>query len=277
MQTVYVDVLIILNTYVNFALLRITGIIGKRKLNRLRLFLGALLGGIYSLVILLDGIPEFASFFMKLAVCGFMVLVSYGGHGAVAFIKDGAVFLGVSFAFAGIMLALWLFKAPEGMLFNNGEVYFRFDIMMLLVFTVLAYAAVRIIYFFGEKRAPKGSIYDVEIFLGEEKIYCRGLCDSGNGLRDYFTSLPVILVSPGKIKGLDEKSAGIRLIPCSTVTGNELIPVIRPQKVRIRGTDRDFFTKDVLIGISKTKINNGEFDAILPFETVGTGGEKCVK
>ncbi|MGN1117396.1 MAG: sigma-E processing peptidase SpoIIGA, partial [Acutalibacteraceae bacterium] len=44
MQTIYADVLVILNTYVNFALLRLTALIDKSKVKRLRIFLGALLG-----------------------------------------------------------------------------------------------------------------------------------------------------------------------------------------------------------------------------------------
>ena len=148
MQTIYADVLVILNTYVNFALLRLTALIDKSKVRRLRIFLGALLGGFYSLIILCENIGDFTIFLSKAVVSVLMVLIAFGFDSLKGFLRSFAVFFGVSFGFAGLMLALWLFAAPNSMVFNNGTVYFNFDTMTLLILTALSYALVRLIFLY---------------------------------------------------------------------------------------------------------------------------------
>lgn len=270
-MVIYADVLIILNTYINFILLRLTGYFIGADISRLRLFSGALFGGLYSLVILVDGMPDWLSLIFKISVSVLIVLISFRQYNFLSFVKSFLTFFSVSFVFAGLMLAIWIFVSPDTMMYNNGTVYFGFDTMTLLVITMVCYVVLRLIYFFIERRTDKGSLFYVEIYVPGETVKCRALSDSGNSLRDCFTALPVILVSEEKVKGLlnckDEetkKALKVRYIPFSTIGGNGVIPVFRPEKVRIYGVGCDFETKDVLIGQSVTKIRNGEFEALLP-------------
>lgn len=281
MQTVYADVLVILNTYVNFALLRLTAVIDRKKVGRLRIFLAALIGGVYSLIILWEDLGNIFVLISKITVSVLMVLAAFGFVNLRSFLRSFAVFFGVSFVFAGLMLALWLFAAPDGMLFNNGTVYFRFDTMTLLVLTALSYALVRLIFLFGEKHTPKGSIYDVCITLCGKEIKCSGLCDSGSSLCDWYTSLPVILISPELIEnippGFFESETNTRFIPAQTAGGETLIKIFRPDKIQIKGTDCDLATSDAYIGISPTKLTSGEFRAVIPHKIIKEAKGKCLK
>lgn len=277
-MVIYADVLIILNTYINFILLRLSGYFVGAEISRLRLFAGALFGGIYSLIILVDGMSEWLSVLLKITVSAFIVLMSFRQHNVRSFIKCFLSFFTVSFVFAGLMLALWIFVSPDTMMYNNGAVYFGFDTMTLLVTTTVCYAVLRLIYFFIEKRSAKASLYYIEIYALEEVIKCRALLDSGNSLRDYFTSLPVILVSEEKLRTLlmcenesIKRELKVRYIPFSTVGGEGVISVFRPKKVRIYGAGCDFETDNILIGQSKTKIKNGEFEAVLPCDILQEG------
>lgn len=268
MQTIYADVLVILNTYVNFALLRLTALIDKSKVRRLRIFLGALLGGFYSLIILCENIGDFTIFLSKAAVSVLMVLIAFGYDSLRGFLRSFAVFFGVSFGFAGLMFALWLFAAPNSMVFNNGTVYFNFDTMTLLILTALSYALVRLIFLFAERRTPKGSIYELKITVENTDICCRGLLDSGSSLCDWYTSLPVILISPELIEKIPESffedNTKTRLIPAQTAGGETLIRIFKPQSIHIKGIDCDISHADAYIGISNTRLRNGEFRAIIP-------------
>lgn len=269
-MVIYADVLIILNTYINFILLRLSGYFVGAEINRLRLFCGALSGGVYSLIILADGMPEWVSAALKIAVSVLIVIISFRQHNIRSFIRSFLSFYTVSFVFTGLMLALWIFVSPDTMMYNNGTVYFGFDTMTLLVTATVCYAILRVIYFFIEKRTARASLYNIEIYVFDEVIKCRALLDSGNSLRDYFTSLPVILVSEEKLekilmdKSEEKEPLKTRYVPFSTVGGEGIIPVFRPNKVRIYSASCDFETSEVLIGQSKTKIKNGEFEAILP-------------
>lgn len=281
-MVIYADVLIILNTYINFILLRLSAYFIREKVSRLRLFFGAFFGGVYSLVIFVDGMPTWLSFFLKLAVCGIIVVISFKQHNFKTFLRSFLSFFFVSFVFAGLMLALWMVISPATMMYSNGTVYFGFDTMTLLVIASVCYGVIRIIYFFIEKKADKGSLYYIEIHVLDEVVECRALLDSGNSLKDYFTSLPVILVSEEKLKNIlikdekTQKNLKLRLIPFSTVGGEGVITVFRPEKVRILGLGCDFETDKVLVGQSKTKIKNGEFEAILPYDIL-QGVEKNVE
>ena len=276
MQTVYADVLIILNTYVNFALLKLCSFITKNEANRLRLLVSALIGGVYSLIILLEEINPILLLLSKLTVSVIMVLTAYKIMSLKGFLRITATLFISSFVFAGLMFAIWLFISPAGMFFGNGTVYFGFDTLTLLIVTAVSYAVLRVIFLFSERHTPKGSIYDLEIdFLGQT-VKCKGLSDSGSSLKDWFTSLPVILVSHEKLKNIpndinmisDEMRSKlkVRCITFTTAGGESLILVFRPEKVRIKGIDQDIETDRVYIGISREKIRNGEFEAIIPYE-----------
>lgn len=281
MQTIYADVLVILNTYVNFALLRLTALIDRKKVRRLRIFLAALTGGFYSLIILCENANSVLLFISKLFISVLMVFIAFGYGGLRCFLRSFAVFFGVSLGFAGLMLALWLFAAPEGMIFNNGTVYFRLSTMTLLIFTAVSYALVRLIFLFAERHTPKGSLYDVEITVSDKKISCRGLLDSGCSLRDWYSSLPVILIDeslsrriPQSIIGDETKS---RLIPVQTATGSTLIRIFRPQNIYIKGISFECDNVDAYIGLCTQKIGNGEFGAILPHDIIEEGKENAEK
>lgn len=275
-MVIYADVLIILNTYINFILLRLSGYFVGAEINRLRLFSGALAGGVYSLIILADGMPRGVSVILKIAVSALIVIIGFRQHGIRYFFRCFLSFYTVSFVFAGLMLALWIFVSPDTMMYNNGEVYFGFDTMTLLVTATACYGLLRLIYFFIEKRTAKASLFNIEIYFLDKVISCRALLDSGNNLRDYFTSLPVILVSEEKLRELMQdditrEKLKVRYIPFSTIGGEGLVPVFRPDRVRIYSVSSDFETSDVLIGQSRTRIKNGEFEAILPCDVLQEG------
>ena len=58
-MTVYADVLIVVNLFVNYALLLCSSMIVKNRISNLRLLLGALIGSLYGLVIFLPEIPRY--------------------------------------------------------------------------------------------------------------------------------------------------------------------------------------------------------------------------
>lgn len=278
MQVVYADVLIILNTYVNFALLRLTSLMSSGAASRWRLFSAALFGGTYSLIILVDGMPALVSFFLKIAACALMTLIAFGYRGVRSYLKVTALFLLVSVLFAGAMFALWIFVRPDTMLFNNATVYFDFDTLTLLIATTVCYAVLRLIYFIIEKRAPKGHIYQITVRVGEREVRCDALLDSGNSMKDYFTSLPIIAVDgslfefiPRDIESIPPKMKP-RYVPISTVSGDSLMLTLKPDSVRVRGVGYDFETDKVRIGLSDTKIKNGDFQAVLPYTMFDSEG-----
>ena len=111
-MTVYADVLIVVNLFVNYALLLCSSMIVKNRISNLRLLLGALIGSLYGLVIFLPEIPRYFELPMRIAVSALIAFAAFGYRNLRRFLRCFFTFLAVTFAFGGIMLVLWVTVAP---------------------------------------------------------------------------------------------------------------------------------------------------------------------
>ena len=106
MRIIYLDILIGVNLGIDylmlFALSRISGVYSTR----FKLFLGALVGSLYAVLSLMVKSTIITSLPIKIGVSGLMVLVSFGYKNKSRFLKLLILFLFISFAVAGGVLAL---------------------------------------------------------------------------------------------------------------------------------------------------------------------------
>ena len=272
---IYADVLFILNTYINYAILTLTALFLHVTPSRLRLLCGAVLGGACSLIILFPWAGDGVLGVLRLVLCFGLPLIAFSYGGIKQTVKLSVVFLSVNFLFAGIMFALWYFVSPTAVYYNTGIFYFDMDAMGLVVITALCYFAVKIFSFVTQLKAPKNTIYDVYLEISGDVVYLKGFLDTGNNLRDPFTGSDVIIVSRNALEKhfpkekemseiIESSPLKIRYLPCVTVSGNSLLPIFRCDKVRIKGINCDFSVASALIGVSEEKIKNGDFQALLP-------------
>ena len=132
-QTIYIDVLILVNLLVNyFLLLTVRGFLHV-PVKRGRVFLGALAGAAGSLVIFLPQPHWSAALFFRLAISAVMVLACFFPVNLRMFGKLLGLLYLASFGFAGFMLALWAMGQSSGLLMNNGILYLPVSPMLLLV------------------------------------------------------------------------------------------------------------------------------------------------
>lgn len=263
-MTVYVDVLIILNLYINYLLIRSTALITRRHISPKRCLLAALTGAAGSLVILLPELPFIVIALEKTAIGALVTLAAFGRQKPVDYAVSALFFLLVSFVYGGLMTALWMFCAPYGMVFGNGVAYFGIPLWAIVAFTAAAYLAVRLTRYFADRRLKCARICVVKIVSNGTEIPLRGLCDTGNGLTDIFSGKPVIVCKYDKIAGITPKNAlgfldgqldesgALRVIPCRTVTSETLMPIFAADSVTVDGK-----AADALVGITKTHLGNG--------------------
>ncbi len=282
-EVIYADVLVVLNLYVTYALLSLTGIICRKKRNTLRIFLSSLVAGLYSLCILLPHMAEAVTAVTGIPFGVFLCFTAYGFINKKAFLKLCLSFFALSFAFAGIMLFLWLFFAPKGMYFSNGIVYFNISTSNLVVLTIICYAFISLCNRYLRSRTPADTVYDCEIIKGSKNYKCHCFLDTGNSLRDPFTGKPVVILNGEKFEGTVPltsydlamtDNASFRLIPCSGVTGKNLLVSFSADMIRVKGINKDFSYSDVTVAITKEKIFGGRYDGILPYELFSDDTEK---
>lgn len=258
-MVIYADVLIALNLYINFLLLWGTALILKRGFSRKRLLLAAFIGAVGALIILAPELHFALSAIYKAVLGTAMTLVAFGKQEPKDIAVCALVFLVVSFIFAGVMNALWVFFSPKGMLFENGVFYFNIPIAAMIAFTAAAFFLIKLFRLVLKKNDRKEMIREVKIIANNAQITLKGLCDTGCNAKDLFSDTPVIICEYAKIAGiiprdiedyiLGKQVEKIRLIPLKTVTSEALMPIFRAEKLLINGK-----AADALIGVSKTKL-----------------------
>ena len=248
-QVIYVDVLIIVNLFVNYFLLLTTSKFLNLKLKLSRFILGEILGSIYSLYIFIPEPNLFVSVLVKLFMSIIMVAAAFEFNKIKQFLKIIVCFYAVNFAFSGTMFTLWCFLKPNGMIINNDIVYFNISPLTLIISTVVSYIIIEIINRVIEKKQLKSSKYEIGIKFKDKYIVLNAKIDTGNLLKEPFSNLPVIVVKKSEINLLipefnifenienqnEIKKLKIRIIPFKTVSGTGILPAFKPEYVVLKG------------------------------------------
>ncbi|MCH5206366.1 MAG: sigma-E processing peptidase SpoIIGA [Oscillospiraceae bacterium] len=267
-MTIYADVLVILNLYINYFLIRSTALLLRREVSAKRCLPGALLGALGALVILLPELPFVVVALEKIALGAIITFAVFGKQKPADFAVCALFFLVVSFIFAGLAMALWTFAAPYGMVYANGVFSFNIPLAAIAAFTAAAYFTIRLVRYFSDRRLRQNRICSVMISADGVEVTLKGLCDTGNELRDIFTGKPVIVCELKKISGIVPQNIsdylggkfsgeGIRLIPCKTVSSETLLPVFKAEKILIDGK-----AADAMIGVTQNALGE-DIDCIL--------------
>lgn len=290
-QTIYVDVLICVNLFINYFLLISVAKILNLKAERKRLILSAFVGALYSLIILLPELNFIFSLVIKLIMSASIIFLGFEWINFRLFFKILMAFYGINFLFGGIIFFLWYFVVPNGIFLNNNMIYLNLSPLFLVTATFVAYLILRCMNkFVGHRNLTD---LDCEIFVEfkGQSLILKAKIDTGNTLREPFSGLPAIVVQyefieeivPEIIKKyfcehdinnfLTEKVydylnfKDFRLIPYKTVSGNGLLPAFKPTYIKILSQNQNI-KKEAYIAISNEKIFNNEFQALVNFELI---------
>lgn len=258
---VYVDVLIILNTLINYFILLAVRKITRSYTKRWRIALGALIGGVSSLLLFLENLGVIMTF-LKILTAVLTVVVTFGVKPIKQLVKRIFFLFAITFIFGGFAFAVYMFFDKDILIYSNGIVYFDIDMTFLIVCSVFCYLIITLISKYTDKKAPKTKEYFVTIENNGKSVSVTALMDTGNNLRDPFSGYPVIMAEKSVFNQLftEEK---VRLIPVTTVNGESLIKAFRPKKITIN----NFITDKVYIGESTAVLD--EYKIILNINLEG--------
>lgn len=240
--TVYADVLIVLNIYVNFFLLRVTARLTRSALRTKRCIIGAVFGSLFSLMILAPpmSIPVMALF--RLGSAAAVTAAAFGGRSIRRLLVNTGAFFTANLILAGAVHAADSWLRPGCISTGNGFFYVDFSLILLLAVTAGLYIIVCTAGRFF-RTADQGE-WKVVIRCRGRIVSVTGLADTGNLLTDFFTGLPVVICGKevfyeltGSIMPENGMPEGMRVIPCSTVSESGLIPVLRPDELLIIDTE----------------------------------------
>ena len=270
---IYIDVLIVTSVYVDYLLLRVTAAVLKRYARVSGCIVGALIGSLFSLTILLPPMNILLSSALKIIPVTAAVYAAFGFGSVRRYASAGVVFFGAGVLFAGVCGLLAQTSAGSIIMYRNGSVYFSISLPLLIISTGAAYAAVRLYNRFSGNDITSSGTYTITLYRNRKSVSLTAVADTGNRLTDSITGSYVIVCGREQLKGLfseDEDipdstdmslSKGWRLIPCTTAFGSGLIPVFRPDMVCIRCDEtRKVICTEALVGAAPEKMEAAVFN-----------------
>ncbi len=255
MQTLYADILFLINFTMDFLTLYVTASILRRKVSVTRLCLSSAIGGIYGVAAVFMGGILLINIIINLAVSYIMCLIAFNKR----ILPCYALFYGTGCLLGGAMTAFFTFM--NGTLNNvstessapPGKIPLGWMALSAAVIGIVAIAGGRMA---KRSRSLRSCQVSVATHSGEHSF--DGITDTGNLLTDPMSGRPVIILrkkdmmsilprdlipifesqDPAKLTEADGKYySSLRLIPSSSVGGNKLLLAYLPKNIIVDGVE----------------------------------------
>ena len=268
---VYADVLIFLNTLVNYFLLLAAAKLSAATAPTLRLVLASFVGGVACLYIFLPPQAVWAEFLYKTAVAFMVCAIGFKWQGIRRFLKSVAILFAITCGYGGIMFALWMLFKPYGMVINNSVVYFNISPTVLVLCTGGGYILFSVLWRIFSKSAKSAPRCKVTVFADSNSIELTAIADTGNSLEDAFAGREVIIAEKGQVEALlgdtDFKYNGdlrrrYQILPCSTVTGYSSLDAFRCDSAEIIYENKKITLTKPLLAVSRVGLDD-DYNAII--------------
>lgn len=256
-MTVYADVLVIVNLYIDYILLSLV----RRCLNLAtpgyRLVLGALAGGALSLLGLLP-LPGWAGTVAAGLSAGLTALAAFAPAGKRLLLRCWLGLWGASFLLAGFILFILQFIPAGHMAVVGGAVYFDLSLPVLFAATCGAYG---VFWLMGKLLPRGGSLPLIKLTIANgglsRTVYAKA--DTGCSLREPFSGLPVIVCEREALGPLaPPEGEPMRVVPYDSLGGRGLLYAFRPESVTGPGGAE----VDCYIGLTDTPLSSGQYPAL---------------
>ena len=282
---IYMDVLVALNWFLDYALLCGTARLLHIACRKRRLVLGSLCGALLSAALVLPTLPDGVALPLRLISAVPVVLTAFGRSPIRRFSAQLAAFFLLSTALAGVVLAAVIWVAPKGLRVINGVVYYDVPPLLLAGLTALFYG-ILCLYERCSRLRRFNREYRLELTDRGGRRELRALFDSGNRLVESFSGRPVIVADRNAVlpllsaeqrqwlafaDGADAPpvlpSGHFRLIPFNSVGGGGLLPAFCPAGAVLRAGRRRRDITGVYIALSD-RLGRGEYEALLGADVV---------
>ena len=261
---VYIDLLLLENFIVNSFLMLILNQILKEKINYKRIILSGLIGGLYTIVMVIPTLKIFVSFPFKILTTFLLVYIAISKKDFWILLKGTVTFLLLSILLSGfcLMFAIYQngFVIGEGFSINN--LSFKFIILSLMIIYIILF---RVIAFIKDKIILSNLIYDLVIMHDGMEVKIKAFLDTGNELTEPATCLPVILVERKYFKELIISEDNKYKIPYQAINGHKgLLDGFAPEKLYLSADDKQILNKKAIICLCDEKLSRTEeFGALL--------------
>lgn len=296
-MTIYIDVVLIENLFMNYIILFATGYILKMKRRYLNLFISAMIGGVYSILAYMRVLELYSNFFMKIILSITMIYIAYSPKNIKEMLKVLLFFYLISFVFGGCAFAFLYFIKPQEILYRNGVFVGTYPIKITILGAMIGFIVVHIAFYIIKTKINKKNIFcDLTIFIQKDEIELKALIDTGNMLKDPITNRPVIVVEKKSLQGIipneilnnlesilggdtrkkiySEENINyiskFRVIPFKSLgKENGLLLGFKVDKITIKREENESQINDVIVGIYNYELSkNGRYSALVGLDII---------
>lgn len=229
---IYIDVLIILNTYMTWILLSLTAALTKTHSFGGRRALASVIGGLSSLMILIptpDKLIGFTLIILKAFTCMLTVIIAFWRQTVKKTFLLTVAFFGVNMLFSAALTAVQTALKSQLIAVSGGFIYFDISPLNLVLSTAVIYLILCKTSKLFSRDLSTNNSYRVEFTVGCKAFSLDGVADTGNTARDLFSGLPVIVCTGVEISDGDR----LRAVPYETVSGEGILYAFSPENLRI--------------------------------------------
>lgn len=269
MQVIYIDTLFITNLLINYLILLATARVCAHAISRWRIALGALIGAAYSVLTIVPDYELLENPVIMVVVAAIMMLIVFGGERGL--VRTGVIFLAISAAFGGAVLAVSLITGKRAD-------QITISLRVLIISFLICYGIMSVVFARLGRREAAGGMVKVELRKGDRSSNFTALIDSGNSLVDPLTGrmvivselkplLPLFTEDISRIlKRSDDPlelleklvhcggGYGFFLLPYTAVgVGGSFLLAFRPDEVKVGGK----VNRKMSIAISPTCVSDG--------------------
>ena len=237
-MTIYVDLVFLLNVFLDFILLMSVSVILTRNAKVSRIILGSILGGVSTLLLFIN-LSSITSLFLKLLLGLLMVLTTFG-YKSIKYTFNNLFYLyTLSFSVGGVMYLLM-------------EKGFYNYVILIIGFIIVLFMYIKQIKNYQNNYS---NYYSVELYFKNKKYLLTGYLDTGNKLYDSYKHRPVIITS----KKINYKLEEIIYVPYISLNNQNVLKCLKPDKIIIN----NHIFNNYLVGISNDKFKIDGINCIL--------------
>lgn len=276
-MTIYLDIVLFENVFLNSIIILSTAIIGKVQIKFMRIFIASLLGGLFAICNYIININCFPGIVLKIVISIIMMKIAFDKCNLKKLMKLLIFFYLVSFTFGGIAFMLLFFINPKNIIIKSNHLVGVYPLKVALIAGILGFFVFFIISkILKNSLSKKFILCDIEIFYNGNTQKIKTMIDTGNLLKDPISRKDVVIVEKDSLKSIISEdildniqsilqgkwletenihSYKLKLIPFSSLgNDNGLLIGFKPDYIKVY-SEEEYTRSDVLIGIYDGKLS----------------------
>ncbi len=263
---VYIEYAFLDNMIINYVLLRTATRCAKVRTQFIFLLFSSLVGTVVAIILPLITLPTIILIFIKLLLAVTMVYISGKFINVKTYFITLTFFILFTFLCGGFLIALFNLAGVDYnkyFLLNNDSVV-PIGISVLFIYLISLFVT-KITKTLLKERNLKPFLRHCILVVNGKKFSVKGFIDSGNGLYDSRSGLPIIVCSNDLFIKLQEMGIkkSISKITFDTVSGTSIMQLYVIDKIMIYNGSVVNIFNNVLLGVSDFGFSSFDYDLLL--------------